>query len=66
MEKTETKQKYNKKPLTIDEQVSLLENRGLIIENKEELKYYLKNLSYYHLSVYFKHYTGLYNYLVIL
>lgn len=56
MEETKTKQKYNKKPLTINEQVSLLKNRGLIIENEEEIKYYLKNLSYYHLSIYFKHY----------
>jgi len=50
------KQKYEKRPLTIDAQVSLLKIRGLKVENEEELKYYLKNLSYYHLSIYFKHY----------
>jgi len=50
------KLKYDKKALTLDEQVGLLKSRGLIVENEEELKYYLKNLSYYHLSIYFKHY----------
>jgi len=50
------KLKYDKKPLTLDEQVGLLKSRGLIVENEDELKYYLKNLSYYHLSIYFKHY----------
>ena len=56
MENANNKQKYCKKPLSLDEQVELLKNRGLVIDNDEKLKYYLKNLSYYHLSIYFKHY----------
>ena len=58
MEKTKNKQKYNKIPLTLDEQVELLKERGLNIEDEQRLKYYLKNLSYYHLSIYFKHYQN--------
>jgi abortive infection bacteriophage resistance protein len=49
-------QKYSKKPLSLDEQVTLLKERGLIIDNEEKLKYYLKNISYYHLSIYFKYF----------
>lgn len=56
MEEANNKQKYCKKPLSLDEQVDLLKRRGLIVDNDEKLKYYLKNLSYYHLSIYFKHY----------
>ena len=52
----EVKLKYSKPPLTLDEQIILLKTRGLIVENDNELKYYLKNISYYHLSIYFKHF----------
>lgn len=47
---------YRKPPKTIDEQIDLLINRGLIVDDKEELRYYLKNINYYHLSIYFKYY----------
>jgi abortive infection bacteriophage resistance protein len=47
---------YNKSPKTIEEQIELLKERGLIIEDEEELKRYLKNISYYHFSIYFKHF----------
>ena len=45
---------YNKKFLTFDEQIGLLEDRGLIIDNKEKLLSILKHVSYYHLSIYCK------------
>lgn len=45
---------YTKPPLSIDAQVKLLSDRGLIIEDEAELRYFLKNVSYYHLSIYFK------------
>jgi len=43
---------YTKKPLTISEQVVLLENRGLIIEEKARAEHLLENISYYRLSAY--------------
>ena len=43
---------YNKKPKTFTEQVELLEERGLIIEDKEKAISRLANISYYRLSAY--------------
>lgn len=48
--------KYDKPSKTIDEQVKLLRRRGLNIEDEEKLKRYLKNINYYHFSIYFKHF----------
>jgi abortive infection bacteriophage resistance protein len=48
--------KYDKPPKKIDEQVDLLKQRGLIVEDEKRLKKYLKNISYYHFSIYFKHF----------
>ncbi len=45
---------YTKPPLSIDEQVNRLRERGLIIDDETELQYWLKNVNYYHLSIYFK------------
>jgi abortive infection bacteriophage resistance protein len=46
---------YQKPPLSVDDQISLLIERGLIVgDNKAEIVYYLTNVSYYHLSIYFK------------
>lgn len=47
---------YTKKPLSIDEQVALLKSRGLQLPSDDEdlLRYYLHNVNYYHLSIYFK------------
>lgn len=45
---------YIKLPKTIDEQISLLRSRGLVINDQESTAQYLKNISYYHLSSYFK------------
>lgn len=47
---------YCKLPKTIDEQIDLLISRGLFVNSKEELSYYLKNINYYHLSIYFKYF----------
>ena len=43
---------YNKIPLTLDEQIALLESRGLVIKNKQEARHYLQYISYYRLSGY--------------
>lgn len=51
---TEEKLKYEKPPKTIEEQISILRERGLVIQDEEMVKYYLTNISYYHLSIYFK------------
>lgn len=45
---------YTKPPLSIDEQVNRLRERGLVIDDEAELRYWLKNVNYYHLSIYFK------------
>lgn len=37
---------------TIDEQIAILENRGLIIDDEEVAKKFLSNLNYYRLSAY--------------
>jgi len=52
----ENKEKYNKPPLSISEQIDLLKGRGLVVADVGILEYYLKNISYYHLSIYFKHF----------
>jgi len=43
---------YTKKPLTIPEQVELLEKRGLVICDKSRAERLLANISYYRLSAY--------------
>jgi len=45
---------YLKPPKTFDEQIELIKSRGLIVDDEERLKKYLINISYYHLSAYFK------------
>ena len=44
---------YTKKPLTYEEQLSLLLERGLIINDIKRAKRYLSVISYYRLSAYF-------------
>ena len=56
MEKLNQRQVFSKIPKTIEQQIDLLKSRGLIVEDEKELKYYLENLSYYHLSIYFKYF----------
>ena len=49
---------FDKPPLSIEAQLQLLKNRGLIIENDEQAKFYLKHIGYYRLRGYF---TPFYN-----
>jgi abortive infection bacteriophage resistance protein len=44
--------KFNKPHLTLDEQLKLLESRGLVVPDRQKAKYYLGNLNYYRLSAY--------------
>lgn len=48
------KQDYKKPPITIEQQIDLLKKRGLVIEDEDNAKHSLNNISYYHLSGYFK------------
>lgn len=43
---------YNKPAKSIDEQIELLKQRGLIIKNNSYAQYYLKTIGYYRLSGY--------------
>ena len=43
---------YNKKPLTLQEQVNKLKSRGLLIDDKPLAIRYLSNISYYRLRAY--------------
>jgi abortive infection bacteriophage resistance protein len=49
---------YNKPFLNIDEQVKLLKSRGLIFTDEERVKFYIKHIGYYHLSIYAKAYQN--------
>jgi len=53
-------QAYNKPPLTIEEQIELLIERGLSVPDKERAVHYLRYISYYRLSIYarFLQYSG--------
>ncbi len=44
--------RYNKKPLSITQQISRLKQRGLIFDNENEAANYLFNISYYRLRAY--------------
>lgn len=43
---------YHKPPLSLDEQVLRLKNRGLVFDDENEAKSYLFNISYYRLRAY--------------
>ncbi len=47
------KKAYNKIPLSTQDQLALLENRGLVITDKNKALAYLQEISYYRLSAYF-------------
>jgi abortive infection bacteriophage resistance protein len=50
---------FNKRPLTIEEQIALLKERGMIIPDEAKAKMLLSNVSYYRLSASLpKHYMG--------
>ena len=43
---------YTKRPLTVDEQIDRLEQRGLNFSDKKQARNYLQNISYYRLRAY--------------
>lgn len=43
---------YSKPALTIEQQIDLLEQRGLIIADRERAARHLRNVSYYRISAY--------------
>lgn len=45
---------YNKPPKTVEEHLSILENRGLIVEDSYIAKHFLEHIGYYRLSAYMK------------
>jgi abortive infection bacteriophage resistance protein len=44
--------KYTKQPLSIEQQITKLKQRGLLINNENSAKNYLSNISYYRLRAY--------------
>jgi len=44
--------KFSKPPFTEEQHIKILQDRGLIIQDLERLKYYLKNIGYYRLTGY--------------
>ncbi len=51
---SESTSHFLKPSLSLDEQIALLKNRGLIIENPQRLRQYLRFIGYYRLSGYFR------------
>ena len=47
------KKTFNKGFLSVPEQLNLLKERGLLIDNDERAKDYLKHIGYFRLSAYF-------------
>lgn len=43
---------FDKKPITIEQQINLLKQRGLQIDDEQKAAKYLSNISYYRLSAY--------------
>ena len=43
---------FSKPPKTLDEQVNLLESRGMVIGDRKKAKFYLQHLNYYRLRAY--------------
>lgn len=44
--------KYNKPPTTFDEQIQLLESRGMKVPDPEKARHYLSHLNYYRIGAY--------------
>jgi abortive infection bacteriophage resistance protein len=44
--------KFNKLPLTVDQQIELLKKRGLLFKDEKKAAHYLSNISYYRLRAY--------------
>lgn len=43
---------YNKPPKTFDEQIQILEDRGMVINDRTRTRRHLSNVSYYRISAY--------------
>lgn len=50
------KMEFKKKALSVEDQVSFLEKKGLLFKNKENAKYFLERVSYFRLKGYFHHF----------
>ena len=46
---------YGKQPIDIDEQLALLQNRGLVIEDIVTAKLQLRNISYFRIASYLRY-----------
>ena len=46
---------YDKQPINIDEQLALLQNRGLMIEDVATAKLQLRNISYFRIASYLRY-----------
>ena len=46
---------YDKQPINVDEQVALLQNRGLVIEDIATAKLQLRNISYFRIASYLRY-----------
>lgn len=46
---------YDKQPINVDEQVVLLQNRGLVIEDIATAKLQLRNISYFRIASYLRY-----------
>ena len=46
---------YDKQPINVDEQVALLQNRGLMIEDIATAKLQLRNISYFRIASYLRY-----------
>ena len=49
---------YDKQPINIDEQLALLQNRGLMIEDIATAKLQLRNISYFRIASYLRYMEG--------
>jgi abortive infection bacteriophage resistance protein len=47
---------YKKTFKTIEDQITILKERGLLVASDSRLENFLRNVSYYHASIYFKHF----------
>ncbi|MBN8521461.1 MAG: Abi family protein [Alphaproteobacteria bacterium] len=47
---------FDKKASTLDKQIALLSQRGLVIKDEPKARHYLTNIGYYHLSGYMTHF----------
>jgi abortive infection bacteriophage resistance protein len=44
--------RFTKPPATIVQQIEILRSRGMVVEDHDYAKHYLKNINYYRLSAY--------------